>query len=219
VATSTETLHAKKREASGTRACRRLRAEGEVPAVLYGHKEETVALQVSVDELEKALRRHARMLELQIDDRKDTVLLREVQYDALGDEVVHVDFVRVALDETITLEVPIQLKGKPKVEHAVLQQTLGVIEIECLPANIPDAIIVPAADLTLGQSIQVGDIVPPEGITIVTEPEIIVATLTAAAAEEAIEAVAAEGEAPAEPEVIGRKAEPEEEEEAEDKEK
>lgn len=218
MAISTETLHAKKREASGTRACRRLRAEGEVPAVLYGHKEETVALQVSVDDLEKALRHHARMLELQVDDRKDTVLLRAVQYDALGDEIVHVDFVRVAMDETITLEVPIQLKGKPKVEHAVLQQTLGVLKIECLPSNIPDAIVVPAANLTLGQSIHVGDIVPPEGIKIVTDSEIIVATLTAAAAEEAIEAVAVEGETSAEPEVIGRKAEPDEEE-AEDKEK
>ncbi|MBE3070789.1 MAG: 50S ribosomal protein L25 [Planctomycetes bacterium] len=218
MAISTETLHAKKREASGTRACRRLRAQGEVPAILYGHKEEAVALQVSVDELEKALRHHARMLELQVDDRKDTVLLRAVQYDALGDEIVHVDFVRVAMDETITLEVPIQLKGKPKVEHAVLQQTLGVLEIECLPANIPDAIIVPAANLILGQSIHVGDIVPPEGIKIVTEPEIIVATLTAAAAEVSIEAAAAEGEATAEPEVIGRKAEPGEED-ADDKEK
>ena len=222
MAISTETLHGKKREASGTRACRLMRTQGEIPAVLYGHKEETLALQVSRDELDEALRRRARMFELVVGRKKDTVLLREVQYDALGDEIVHVDFMRIAMDETITLEVPILLKGKPKVEHAVLQQTLGSLKIECLPAHIPDAIIVMAGDMELGQSIHVREITPPEGIKILADPEIIIATLTAAE-EEVVAAPAAapaaEGEAGAEPEVIGRKAEPEEGEEAEEPDK
>jgi large subunit ribosomal protein L25 len=219
VAISTETLHGKKREASGTRACRLMRTQGEIPAVLYGHKEETLAIQVSRDELDEALRRRARMFDLVVGRKKDTVLLREVQYDALGDEIVHVDFMRIAMDETVTLEIPILLKGKPKVEHAVLQQTLGSLKIECLPAHIPDAITVMAGDLELGQSIHVREITPPEGIKILADPEIIVATLTAAE-EEVVAAPAAapaaEGEAAAaEPEVIGRKAQPEEGEEAE----
>lgn len=214
MAKSTQTLHAKTREIRGTRACRRLRAQGDVPAVLYGHQQEAVSIQVSGEELEEALRHRTRMFELHIGETTDSVLLREVQYDALGSDLVHADFVRVAMDEAVTLEVPIQLKGTPKVEHSVLQQTLGHLEVECLPADIPDAIIVPSANLVLGQSIHVREIQPPDGVKILTDPETIVATLTAAAIEEAIQAAPAV-EGVGEPEVIGRKAEELETEEGE----
>lgn len=208
---STETLHSKKREVSGTRACRRLRASGEVPAILYGHKEKNIAIQVPRDELDKALRHHTRMFNLKIGRKKDSVLLKAVQYDAMGDEIVHADFVRVAMDETITLEIPIELKGAPKVEHAVLQQTLNHLSIECLPSDIPESVLAPVGELELGQNIQVSDLLVPEGIKVLSDPEIIVAALTATAAEVALEAEeipVAEGAE--EPEVIGQK--PEEEE-------
>ena len=204
MAKSTQTLDAKKREVRGTRACRLLRAQGDVPAIVYGHQQEVLAIQVSGEELEEALRHRTRMFELHIGKTKDSVLLKEVQYDALGSDLVHADFVRVALDEAVTLEVPVQLKGTPKVEHSVLQQTLGTLEIECLPADIPDAIIVLTANLELGQSIHVREIQPPPGVKILSDPETIVAALTAAAIEEAIQAAPA-AEGAGEPEVIGRK--------------
>ncbi|HUU30740.1 MAG TPA: 50S ribosomal protein L25 [Phycisphaerae bacterium] len=219
---TTETLHAEKREAKGTRACTLLRAAGQVPAILYGHKEEPVAIQVPEEELVTALRQHSRMFELHVGRHKDLVLLKEVQHDSFGDEIVHADFVRVAMDEKIRLEVPIQLKGTPKVEHTVLQQTLGQLEIECLPKDIPAAIVVPVGDLVLDQSLHVREVVPPPGVKILTDPEVIVATLTAVVEEVAPAAAPAMAEGPAEPEVIGRKAEPEvgeEGEEAEEKEK
>lgn len=221
MAHSTETLKAKEREVSGTRACRKLRAEGEVPAIVYGHGEAPVAVQVSCDELEEALRRRARMFELQLGEKKDMVLLKAVQYDAFGSDLVHADFVRVAMDEAITLEVPIQLKGAPKAEHAVLQQTLPSLEIQCLPKDIPDAIIALVGDLTVGQTFHVREITPPQGVKILTDPELIVATLTAILEEVAAPAAApVEGEGGVEPEVIGRKAEEgEEEEEGDDKKK
>lgn len=210
---ATETLNAAKREAAGTRECRRLRAQGQVPAVLYGHKKATVPIQVSAEELETALRRRTRMFELHLEKAKDLVLLKEVQYDAFGDEVVHADFVRVAMDEKITLEVPIQFKGQPKVEHAVLQQTLARVEVECLPKDIPEAIVHNVAEMALGQTLTVKELAVPPGVRILTDPEVIFAALTAIVEEEVAPVAAPAEGAVGEPEIIGRKVGEEEVEE------
>ena len=213
---ATETLHATKREASGTRACRRMRLEGKVPAVLYGHKKEALSLQVDMQELVDALRKRTRMFELQLDKQKDTVLLKAVQYDAFGDVIVHADFVRIAMDEAVTLEVPILLKGHPKVEHAVLEQTLAIVKIECLPKDIPEAVILQVADIQLNETRTVKDITLPAGVKILTAPEVIVAAMKAIKEEVAV----APGAAPVatgavEPELI-RKEKLEEGEEGEE---
>jgi large subunit ribosomal protein L25 len=215
VAISTGKLHAKKREGGGTRACRRLRASGQVPAVIYGHKEAPVSIQLSRDELDDAIRTRARMFDLQIGRHTDHVLLKEVQYDAFGSEIVHADFVRVAMDEAVRLTVPVHLKGAPKVEHAVLQQPLGSVDIECLPKDIPDAIVALVADMKLGDTFKVSQLTPVPGVRILNDPEVIVATLTAIEEEVAAPAAAPAEAEVAEPEVIGRKAEPEEGEEEE----
>lgn len=213
MATTTELLHARKRQAAGTKSCRRLRAKGEVPAILYGHRQETVPIQVSHEELQEALRRRARMFELELENRKEFVLLKEVQYDAFGDDIIHADFIRVAMDEKLTLEVPIILKGSPKVEHAVLQQTLGHVEIECLPKDIPESIVAMVGDLKLDETVKVSQLVVPPGVKILTDPEVIVATLSAAEEEAAAPAAPAAEAEVAEPEVIGRQAKTEEAEE------
>ncbi len=209
---ATETVHAKKRDACGTKACRRLRAEGFIPAILYGHKEEIQTLQVAQEELEEALRRHSRIIELALGRKKESVLVKEVQYDAFGSEVVHVDFMRVAMDERVTLQVSITLKGQPKEEHAVLQRPLGAVEVECLPGDIPETIVVPVGHLKIGDVVHVREIVPPPGVKILTDGETIVATLTPPAKEEVVEVAAVEATPGAvEPEVIGREKKEEEE--------
>ncbi len=217
---ATETLHAKKRETSGTRASRRVRTEGQVPAVLYGHKEAAVPILLAAEEFGEALRHHGRMFELDLDGHKDVVLLKDLQYDSFGDHIIHADFMRIALDETLTLEVPIQLKGVPKIEHAVLQQTLAQVEVECLPKDIPQALVFVVADMLVGDIRRVRDIPPVPGVKILTDPELIVATVTAII-EEVVAApavaVPAEGTG-VEPEVIGRKAKEEGEEGEEDEE-
>ena len=218
---ATETLHAKKREVSGSRACRRLRSEGLVPAILYGRKEEPEPLQVPSEELEETLRRHSRILELRVGRKKESVLVKAVQYDAFGTEIVHVDFVRVAMDEKVTLEVPVVLKGAPKQERAVLQQTLDSVEVECLPGDIPESFVAMVGHLQVGEVVRVAQLEVPKGVRILTDPETIVATLTLAMKEEAV-AAPAEAEAVAvEPELIGREKKEEEEllEEEEKKEK
>jgi len=206
----TETLKVNKREARGTKACRRLRAEGLIPAVVYGHGQEPVAVQMPAEDFERALRHHGRMFDLRLGRKKESVLLRDMQHDALGDEIIHADFVRVAMDEAIEIEVPITLKGKPKVEHAVLQQTLMSLEVECLPGDIPEEILAQVGHLEMSQSISVADLEIPDGVKALTDPETVVATLTPAQVEEEpAEEAAAAVEAAEEPEVIGREEEPE----------
>jgi large subunit ribosomal protein L25 len=216
MAQETETLHAKERQATGTRACRRIRAQGEVPAVVYGHKEQTVMIQIPYEELETALRRHSRMVELHIGRKKEQVILKAVQHDAFGMDLVHADFQRVAMDEAIEIEVPILLKGAPKQEHAVLQQTLDSVLVECLPGNIPDNVVGQVAHLQIGETLHVSDLQVPEGIRLLTPPDAVVASVTAAKAE-ALETAPAAAEAvaagPVEPEVIRREEKPAEEEE------
>jgi len=207
----TETLKARKREARGTKACRRLREAGQIPAIVYGHEQEPVAVQVAADDLDRALRHHSRMFNLRLGRKKESVLLRDIQHDALGDEVIHADFVRVAMDEAIEIEVPVTLRGKPKVEHAVLQQTLTALEVECLPSDIPEAIVALVGHLEMGQSISVADLEMPVGVKVLTDAETIVATLTPAVREEEpIEEAAVAVEAAEEPELIGREEAPEE---------
>jgi large subunit ribosomal protein L25 len=221
VPAATETLHAKKREVSGSRACQRLRAEGLVPAILYGRKEEPEPLQIPSEELEETLRRHSRILELHVGRKKESVLVKAVQYDAFGSEIVHVDFVRVAMDEKVTLEVPVVLKGAPKQEHAVLQQALDAVEIECLPGDIPESFVAMVGHLQVGELVRVAQLEKPKGVRILTDPETIVATLTLAMKEEAVAAPAEAEVAAVEPELIGREKKEEEEllEEDEKKEK
>ena len=207
---ATETLHAKKREASGSRACRRLRAEGLVPAILYGRKEEPEPLQIPSEKLEETLRHHSRILELRVGRKKESVLVKDVQYDAFGSELMHVDFVRVVMDEQVTLEVPIVLKGTPKQEHAVLQQTLDSVEVECLPGDIPESFVTPVGNLQVGEVVRVAQLEVPKGVRILTDPETSVATLTLAMKEEE-EVAPTEAEAvAAEPELIGREKKEEE---------
>jgi len=215
VGIATETLHGTKRETKGTRACRLLRREGKVPAVLYGRKKDAVPFQVLAEELAEALRQHTRMFELQLDEIKDTVLLKDVQYDSFGDNIVHVDFVRIAMDEAVTLEVPILLKGQPKVEHAVLEQTLAKVRIECLPKDIPDTLILQVADIQLDETRTVKDITLPAGVKVLTDPEVIVAAMKAIKEEVAAAPGAAPEPSAVEPELI-RKEKLEEGEEGEE---
>jgi len=153
------------------------------------------------------------MFDVKVGRKKESVLLRDLQYDAFGDVILHADFVRVAMDEALEIGVPIRLKGQPDVDDAVLQQTLDRLDVECLPADIPEEIVVPVGHLQVNESLTVADLEVPEAVTALTDPETVVATVTPVqeeAAEEVEEVAAASGE---EPEVIGR-AEGEEEGEA-----
>jgi large subunit ribosomal protein L25 len=202
------TLVAEKREGRGTRAAQRLRSKGKVPAVVYGHKEATISVALDGEALTQAIRHGVRVIDLKTDGGVEKALIREVQWDHLGKELLHVDFARVAVDERIHVSVPIELRGiAPGVTGGgLLDQPLHSLAIECLAISIPESIRVNINELQLGQAIHVRDLSLPPGVKALTDADAIVVHVTTPAAEPE---AAAEAAAQAEPEIIGRKAEEE----------
>jgi len=201
-------ITAQPRQARGSVACRRLRRQGLVPAVLYGHGGENIALSLDRREIEKQLAAHNLILNVRWDESSENVQVKELQYDNLGDHVIHVDLVRISMSEVITVAVPVEVQGEPRGvtdEGGVLETQMFEIEVECLPTAIPDAIRVDVAELGLHDALTVGDLAFPEGVRPTAEPETPVVVVTPPTQE--IEEEAEVAEAAAEPEVIGRPAE------------
>jgi large subunit ribosomal protein L25 len=208
-----EELNVEVREGRGTRQARRLRNNGKIPAVLYGHGESSVALTIGEDQLATALRHHSRMVDLR-GGVNESALIRELQWDTFGTTVLHVDFTRVSADERIEVQVSVELRGAaPGVnDGGVVEHLLHEVTIECLATAIPDRIQVKINNLNKGDEITVGQLEVPPGVNVLTDPEAIVVQCVEAAIAPEAEALLAEA---AEPEVIGRKAEEEEEAEKE----
>jgi large subunit ribosomal protein L25 len=200
----TVTLKAQVRDGKklGSNYSRNLRKGGFLPAVLYGHKEETIPVIVPKEDFIKALNLGTRIIELQTDGKSEITLIREVQWDAFGHEVLHVDFARVSADERITVEVPIEVKGTAAGVTAggILDQPMHSLEIECPAFSVPDAIRVNIANLQVEEAIHVKDLKLPEGVTTQADPDgIVVHVLQPAEEIETVPGLAAEQ---AEPELI-----------------
>ena len=215
-------LKTQQRQTRGSSAARRLRRAGQVPGILYGHKEENLAVTLSSDDLMKAIRLGAHVVDVELGGKQEKALIREVQWDHLGKELLHADFERVSADERITVTVPLEIRGTAPgiAEGGVLDQPLHSLQIECLALSIPNSIRVNINELHLGQSIHLRELVLPEGVKALGNPDTIVVHVTQ-------KVIAAEGTTPglgeaagaAEPEVIGRKAAAEEGEAEEAKKK
>lgn len=177
-----------------------------MPAVLYGRDEPNVLLTIRGDALEKLLAEHSSVLQVEWDGQQDPAQIKEVQYDALGDHLVHADFGRISLTETVEVAVPVETHGQSVGVKAggVLDVLLHEIEVECLPANIPERIRVEIAGLNIGDDLRLRDVPLPEGARATGDPDAVVLMVAQPAAVE--EEVAAEEEIAAEPEVIGRAA-------------
>jgi large subunit ribosomal protein L25 len=216
------TLQAEKREGRGKNEARRLRAKGRVPAVVYG-AEKGKAVEIAVDPKNLLRILHSEsgvntLIGLQLDGGNTRVLVKEYQLDPIDHKLLHVDFYQVAMDKSITVTVPIVLRGEAKgvkQQGGIVDFVHREIEIECLPGDIPENITVDVSELLLNQGVRVRDI-HTEGAkwTPVSEPDTMIVHVVALRAEEepaAAEAAAAPA-TPAEPEVIKKgKAEKEEE--------
>ena len=196
-------VSAKPRKELGTRANRRLREAGMLPGVIYGHKEAIVPVTLAKKEVVDHLTRGAHLFDLTLEGKNEKVLVKEVQYDHLGMEVIHVDFARVSLDEKVKVTVPLELKGTPKGEAdgGVLQQVIKELEVECLVTEIPDAIRHNISEMALNDVVHISDLKLPAGVKVLQDAELIVASVKEIL--EVVAPVAEEGAA--EPEVIGRK--------------
>ncbi len=199
---------------------RQLRAQGWVPAVVYGSHYPTTPIQVEAKALQKTLAQAggSKLINLQIADREPvSVLTREVQRDLLHHHIIHVDFQQVVMTEKITAEVPLHLTGEaPAVKDlgGILVYGIDYVEVHCFPADLPAAIEVDLSVLRrIHDVITVSDLKLPKAITVLTEPETMIARIEAPRIAEVVEE--AVEEAPTEePELVRRRLEREEEEEA-----
>jgi large subunit ribosomal protein L25 len=207
------TLKATVRAEQGKSAARRMRREGRIPAVIYGHGEETRSLSLDAHEFEMLVKRHSidtTLIELSIEDGKKTgakvkALVSEVQAHPYRPQVLHVDFHQIHAGETVTVEVPLRLVGTAVGVRAggVLQHVLHELELECAVEAIPEAIEVDVSALEIGDSVHVGELSLPEGVDVHVDPDRTVCTVAAPTVLE----VAEEPEAAAvEPELVGGEA-------------
>lgn len=206
------TMKATTRTESGSKSAKRLRAAGQVPGIVYGHGQAPVAVAMDMHEVEMAIQHHERLLDIDIDGKTESVMFKEVQYDALGDNIVHIDLFRVNLDETIEVSVALHLVGTPAGvnEGGAIQQINNEITIETTPRNMPEELRVDVEGLNIGDHLCAKDVVLPEGMKLVTDEEELLITISAPVSAEAEEAAEGEEGEAAEPEVIGAKKEDEE---------
>jgi len=207
------TLNAQERQGAGTRWARRLRKKGQIPCALYGHKEATLSLTIASGEIAKAIRQGVRLLDLKHEKGTDKALIREVQWDHLGQDILHIDFARISADERIEVEVRVEIRGIAPgiVEGGNLISPLHTLHVECLAISIPESIRVNIGELHLNQSIHVKELKLPEGVTVLNDPDAIVVQVIPAKAE--AEPTPLEAVTGSEPEIIGKKKEDEVEEE------
>jgi large subunit ribosomal protein L25 len=202
-------LKVQDRKELGTRPNRRLRATGVVPAVIYGKKNPTKSLMVNVKELMGVLKKGVRLIDLNTPEGMLKAFIREVQYDAFGDKIVHVDFNVIALDEKLTLDIPVELKGKAKgsVAGGVVSLELKHLKVQCLPTDIPQCIEIDITEMDIDTFLLVKDVKVPTGVAVLDPQGLTVVSIRTPL--EIVETVAAVP-GPAEPEVITAKKEEEE---------
>lgn len=194
-------LEVAKREAVGSNAVRALRDKGRIPGVVYGHKQAAVAVSADRVALVSALSHHAQFVELNVDGSIETAVIRDVQYDTWGTNILHVDFVRVDPDEEIEVQLAIEFFGQPVglKDGGILEKHVTEVRIRCAPRDIPEFVKVSVKDLSLHQSVLAKHLPLPEGARLVDDPEKALCSLVSA---RPVEEAAASS---AEPEVVGQK--------------
>ena len=213
---ATANLTATRRDATGKGVARKLRADGQIPAVIYGHNREPQSLAVSSRDLERLLDRvsaASTVIDLDLGGTTSRTLIREIQRHPFKRQILHVDFQELVAGETVTVEVPLVIVGIAegvRVGGGVLDQVLRQVEIECDPGSIPNHIDVDVTNLTIGHSIHVGDLVLPAGVTMLTDEEQTIAVCSAPRIEAEPVAAVEEEAAPGEPELIRKTKEEEE---------
>jgi large subunit ribosomal protein L25 len=182
------------RAKAGKGVARKLRHAGQTPGVLYGPKAEAISLSVNTHEFNKLLNSaggEPLLFTLNLKSNGDssnyTALIKDLQLHPVYDKIRHIDFYEVFMDEEVQVEVPITAVGKAKgveTDMGVLEIILRTVKISCLPLAIPRDIQINVSDLGLGDTVHVSDIVAPEGVRLLDDPETTLMTIVASRAEE-----------------------------------
>ena len=202
-------LKAEVREHTGSKTVRKMRDQGRIPAIVYGHNKEPSAISFDAHNFVEGLHHVNRLMYIQFGKKKEKTIIKEVQYDHLGKNIIHVDFVRVSVTEIVKVMVPIELKGTAVGTHegGIIEEHVDRLVGECKVADIPETIVVSVKDVHVGDALHAGNIELPDGMKLSSSPEMLLITCHLVAAAKSTEEV--EEEMPTTPEVIGETKEPE----------
>jgi large subunit ribosomal protein L25 len=176
-------IEGKVREETGKGTARKLRAEGKVPAVVYGGGEAPLHIYVRRHDVHKLIHLETTIMDLMIEGKSAAtpVIIRDYALDPITDEVIHVDFQRVKMDEEISAMVPVVLLNEDKCigvkMGGIIQHGLREVEVECLPKDLPAHIEVDISQLEIGDTIKVADLQVPAGVKVAEDPEEVIVTL------------------------------------------
>ncbi len=211
-------IEASIRKGKGKGVARKLRQSGQIPGIIYGSKTDPIPLAVNTHDFNRLLflaKGEQLLITMNIkgDDSpiQKLAMIKELQLHPVSDQVRHIDFYEIFMDELVTVEVPIKTTGKAKGvdEGGTMEFLQRTVQVSCLPMAIPKELEVDVSDLGIGDALHVSDLTPPEGVTIVEDPETTIITIVGAAPTEAEELEAAEEAAAAEAEAAEAEAEEE----------
>ncbi len=188
-----------KRAEQGTGASRRLRRAGQLPGIIYGSSKDATPITLDHNELFHLLRKesfHASILSIDVDGKKETVVLRDAQWHPFKQQVLHIDFQRINAKEKMHLKVPLhfingEISPAVKLSGDMISHIINEIDISCLPADLPEFIEVDLKDLSAGQSIHLSEIAMPKGVELIYhgegDPVVVTVLKTGSAAEDVSE--------------------------------
>jgi len=205
-------VKSEKRQGLGSNAARRLRAQGFVPAVLYGESMESRALVLSKKDIVQILRLETgenTIFKVAVDAEQYDAMIKDLQIDPATDELLHADLIRISMDKPVRVTVPIVHRGEPigvKTEGGFIDFVTREVEVECLPRDIPESIGIDIGELHVNQSLKVENMAIPAGVKVITEPGTVLVLVSMPHKEEEFPGEKPEGEVvaeePKEPEVI-----------------
>ena len=222
-------IKVQRREQTGKSANRQLRATGALPAVVYGDHKDPVPITIDRKKVIELLKKGGgenAVFKLELEGAKASrhAMIRDLQVDPISRRIIHIDFQRINLSEKVKVEVAINLLGEPsgvKNEGGVLDFITREVEVECLPNDIPQSLVLDVSELKIGDHVEAGQLTLPESVELMDEPERVIVSVSHSRVEAEIEELEAEAEAEGaetlieaqadEPEVIGKGKEAEEE--------
>jgi large subunit ribosomal protein L25 len=208
----TFTVEGKIRETRGKNAARRTRVAGEVPAILYGGKKDSISLSVNAKQIARILRSetgHNTIFRVQVaGGQEENAMLKDWQVDPVSGKLLHADLLRIAMDVRMRVKVPVHTFGEPqgvKMQGGIFEMVTREVEIECLPSDIPEEFKVDVSEMLIGKQLRASDLpFDPQKVKLLTDPLRVIAHVVILKKEEepAADAAVAVETTPAEPEVI-----------------
>jgi large subunit ribosomal protein L25 len=183
-------VNAESRKEVGKQIAKRLRREGKIPAIIYGENIESIPISLTLSDIKNILKSEMgenTILRIHRDDMQVDAMLKEVQYDYLSTNIIHADFIRIDLNKTIDVNVPILLTGEPigvRVEDGILDFVRREVELRCMPTKIPEKIEVDVSELHIGHSLKIGSLEIDKDLELISDPNLVVCAVSVKGAAE-----------------------------------